>query len=82
MVDGAIPNMRGIGVQVNVFAYGVMQSRWITGGGALGSSEKTEVHVGIGTLPAADFVDVLWTDGTMSRLGPVNANTTLMIIRQ
>jgi hypothetical protein len=82
MIDQAIPNMRGVGAQVNVFAYGVMQSRWIKAGGALGSSEKSEIHVGLGEVPGADFVDVLWTDGTMSRVAPVNANTTLMIIKQ
>ena len=82
MVDQATPNMRGVGVQLNVFAYGVLQSRWLDGGGALGSSSKTEAHVGLGTLPAADFADVLWTDGTMSRVGPLGANATVMVIRR
>ena len=73
-LQGASPNLDGIGAQITVWTDGTPQRRMIrTGSSYLTQSDHTQILIGLGDQTMADSVVVEWPSGRFSRLFDVNA---------
>jgi hypothetical protein len=79
-LEGAEPNVGAVGAIVRVWAGGVAQRFAVaTSSSYLSQSETNPVLAGLGGLPAADSIVVMWPDGGVSRTGSVVAGESVAI---
>ncbi len=76
---GRSPNTQAIGAQVHVHAGGRRQTRTVLPHQGYQSSYDPRLHVGLGADARVDAIEVVWPDGSTTRLdgGPANRQITI-----
>ena len=80
-LKGKAPNTDAIGALVTVKAATLSQMRLVQSGTSYLSQEDMRRHFGLGAQLEADSVEVLWPDGTTSRMEKVAADQILEIVQ-
>lgn len=76
---GRPPNTDAIGALVTVRAGGLTMTRDVRSGTSYLSQDDMRPHFGLGDAERADFVEVLWPDGTTTRLENVEPNRQIRV---
>jgi hypothetical protein len=79
LVGGAGSNPDAIGVEVVLTAGGREQRRWVRAAQSYASASDQEVVFGLGAAPAAEWLEVRWPSGRVSRRETVPAGSSLEI---
>ncbi len=77
---GTRSNRDAVGARVTITARGRTQIRERMGGGSFLSSSDPRLHVGLGTAPAAERIEVRWPSGAQDVLTDVQADRRITII--
>ena len=72
-------NTDAIGAVVTVRAGKLRQTRSVQSGTSYLSQDDMRRHFGLGAAPRADSLEVLWPDGTTTRLENVKANAIVSL---
>jgi hypothetical protein len=83
LAQPASPNRRSIGARVTLTAGGLVQTRWVTGGGtSMFGSAPPSVHFGLGDETLIDRIEVAWPDGVTEVVdGPWPVDRVLRLTR-
>jgi hypothetical protein len=72
----------GLGAEVIVSAGGRRQRQWVRSGSSYCSASMRRLHFGLWEATRVDRVEVRWPGGTVSRLGPVDADQRLTVYEE
>lgn len=75
---GTKSNRAGIGARVTVFANGHSQIDEVRSGGSYISQSDLRLHFGLGRASGAEWIEVRWPSGALTRLRDVPANQTIV----
>ena len=75
---GSLSNRDGIGARVELSAGGALQTREVSGGSGYGSQSSLTTEFGLGENTTADFVEIKWPSGVVTRLAEVQANQLIL----
>lgn len=75
-----IGNRHALGAKIVLTADGVVQTRWIVGGGSYQAASSTIAHFGLGQAVKA-AVEIAWPDGKVQRIDAFTANQRVVIER-
>src|SRR5262245_52712468 len=79
VLRGKPPDTSAIGAVVMLTAGGRVQRRLVQSGTSYLSQDDKRAHFGLGTAAQADTLEVLWPDGTGTKLENVKANQILTV---
>jgi hypothetical protein len=78
-LEGAAPNTDAIGARVEIEADGRTRVDQVRSGGSYLSHNAFRVHFGLGQSDRIDAARVIWPDGTVDELGPLDARQFLTV---
>ncbi len=78
-LTGKQPNLQAIGSKVYVYAKGKMQMEELNPYRGYESTVDLALHFGLGKIPVADSIKVIWPDGTLQQENNVKANQVFKI---
>ncbi|MEM9595059.1 MAG: ASPIC/UnbV domain-containing protein, partial [Acidobacteriota bacterium] len=76
---GRAPNTDAIGAEIRVTAGKRVQKRLVRSGTSYISQNDMRQHFGLGTVDRVESVEVLWPDGTTTKVTGVVAGQTLVV---
>ena len=76
---GVAPNTDAVGAVVAARAGGVTQTRIVQSGASYISQNDMRLHFGLGPATQVDTIEVLWPDGTTTKMSGVRANQIVTI---
>lgn len=78
-LQGEGDNRHGVGAQLSVWANGRLYWREQLLQRGFQSSVDPRLHIGLGTAPIIDSLQVIWSDGSVSRMKQVTVNQQLIV---
>ncbi|HUP22085.1 MAG TPA: CRTAC1 family protein [Thermoanaerobaculia bacterium] len=78
-LEGRSPNTSGIGAMVTVRVGDETQRSWVRSGTSYLSQDDLRQHFGVGAAKTVDSVEVLWPDGSVSKLENVAVDQRVVV---
>lgn len=79
ILQGAAPNLRGIGAKTKVYAGGQVQYFEMIASRGFQSAVSNRVHVGLGNHNLVDSIIITWTSGRQTKLYQIAANQCMNV---